>query len=98
MISKIAFFKVKKQHVAQAIEAIKTFVLGIKAHEPDTLVYKSFQYNDGVSFMHLMTFKDKDAEELHRNTRHIKQFAEDLYPLCDEEPRFVDIENVASVN
>ena len=58
MINKIAKFKVKKEHLDECLEAIREFVNAVKHHESDTLYYESFQEPDGVSFVHIMSFKD----------------------------------------
>ena len=91
MISKIAKFKVKQEHLDECLEAIREFVNAVKHHEQDTLYYESFQESDGVSFTHIMSFKDEAAENLHKNTAHVNKFVNLLYPNCEQKPVFIDV-------
>ena len=91
MISKIAKFKVKQEHLDECLEAIREFVNAVKHHESDTLYYESFQEPDGVSFTHIMSFKDEEAEKYHRNTAHVNKFVNILYPNCEQKPVFIDV-------
>ena len=43
-----------------------------------------------------MTFEDAVAEELHRQTPHMETFVKKLYPNCEDEPGFVELELVGS--
>lgn len=96
MITKIAVFKVKKDKLSVCKKAIKEFVEKVRENEPETLVYESYQKYDKVSFLHLMSFKDKKAEVFHRNTDWVKKFVDTLYPNCEEEPEFFELNLVAS--
>ena len=85
--SVIISFKVKERDIAKAKEAIREFIASIRKNEPDTLFYNSFQKVDEPgSFMHVMTFINKTAQEIHRKTEYGQYFAERLYPLCSELP------------
>ena len=95
MKHRTARFRVAREHVAAAREAIATFVAGITAHEPGTLRYESFVEPDGVTFLHVMTFVDDAAEAAHRATPHVAAFVARLYPLCEVRPEFVELSAVA---
>ena|SRR3989344_7931785 len=96
MINIIAQYKVRNDKLEVVKSAINEFVNSIKKNEPDTLVYESFQMPDKISFIHFMSFRDKDAEEKHRNTAHVKKFVELLYPNCDKEPEFTKLDLISS--
>lgn len=86
-ISVIISFKVKESEIAKAQKAISEFIASIRKNEPDTLLYKSFQKTDEPkSFIHVMTFKNKTAQEIHRKSEYCQTFVEKLYPLCSELP------------
>jgi quinol monooxygenase YgiN len=92
MISYKVLFRVKKSQVDQALRLINDFIDGIRNNEMETIVYHSFQdAEDTTSFIHVMTFKDKEAEEKHRRSSYCRKFTENLYPLCEEEPVFTPI-------
>ena len=68
----------------------------VKKNEPGTLVYEAFQEVDGDSFVHIMTFKDDKAEQVHGSSDYVKKFVRLLYPYCDEEPVFTKLQLVRS--
>ena len=91
MISYKVLFRVKKSQVEQAVRLINDFIDGIRNNETDTIIYHSFQDGEDVtSFIHVMTFKDEEAEERHKTSSYCQIFTENLYPLC-EEPVFTPI-------
>lgn len=97
MIYRIAEYQVKEGEVEVCLEAIGKFLEGIEAGEPGTMVYEAFRKPDGVSFIHFMAFEDEEAEEVHRNTDHVRAFVEVLYPRCEVEPVFTSLTAVAGV-
>ena len=72
------------------------FIEAVKENEPGTLFYESYQGKGDLSFFHLMTFEDSVAEEMHRQTPHMATFVQKLYPNCEDEPGFVELELVGS--
>ena len=92
----MARFNVKPDKREVAEKAIVEFIDAIQQHEEGTLLYQSLRENDGVSFVHFMTFKDEKAEEIHRSTPHVKKFVDILYPNCEQRPVFTDLTSVAS--
>lgn len=94
MRHRIARFKVRASEVAAAEKAIIAFVAKA-ADEPGTLRYESFREEDGVSFIHFMSFADDEAEARHGQTDHVKKFVADLYPRCEMEPSFTDLKKIS---
>ena len=94
MKHRIARFKVRASEVAAAEKAIIAFVAKV-ADEPGTLRYESFREQDGVSFIHFMSFADEAAERAHRETDHVKKFVADLYPRCEVQPSFTDLAKIS---
>jgi quinol monooxygenase YgiN len=45
--------------------------------------------------MHLMGFENEHDEEAHRQSQYTRDFVQDLYPNCDEEPKFTRLEKVS---
>jgi len=94
MKHRIARFKVRASEVAAAEKAIIAFVSKV-ADEPGTLRYESYREEDGLSFIHFMSFADDAAEEAHRKTDHVKAFVADLYPRCEVQPSFTDLKMIS---
>lgn len=97
MIEKYVTYTVQKDQVDAVKEAIAVLVAGIEEHEPGTWVYETWQESDEVSFIHMMVFEDEDAEEAHKEAANTKTFVEFIYPKCDKEPLFHDIEEISGV-
>ncbi len=92
----MAIYQVKEDKVDDVRFAATEFVEAVKENEPGTLFYESYQGKGDLSFFHLMTFENKVAEELHRKTPHMTAFEVKLYPNCEDEPVFVELELVGS--
>jgi quinol monooxygenase YgiN len=91
MVSKLARYRVKPDKQDEVVSVVEEFVKTVKENEPNTLRYTAYRLEDGVSFVHIMYFKDEEAEQHHQGTDYLKKFTELLYPNCEEEPQFVAI-------
>ncbi len=90
-------FKVKKNKVDEAKTAIRKFVDEITRKEPGTILYNCFQEkSDSTSFIHIMTFESEKAEEHHRHTNYVKEFVDQLYPICKTQPFFSELNLICS--
>jgi quinol monooxygenase YgiN len=90
-------FKVNRDHIEEAKKIITEFIDQIKNKEPGTLFYRCYQEkSDETSFIHVMTFQNEDAEETHRHTKYVKRFVNKLYPLCEKEPEFSELNLICS--
>jgi len=95
-IHMMAIYQVKEDKVDDVRIAVSEFIGAVKENEPGTLFYESYQGKGDLSFFHLMTFENKVAEELHRQTPHMTAFELKLYPNCEDEPGMVELELVGS--
>ena len=92
-------FKVKSSALDEAKILIRDYVEQIILNEEDTLLYRSLQEkNDPTRFVHFMTFKDEYSENQHSKSNYTQEFVDELYPLCDEEPKFTDLNRVSFHN
>jgi quinol monooxygenase YgiN len=83
-----ATFTVRKEELDAALEAIRTFVAHTRT-EPGTKRYEAWRSVDRpTEFMHLMSFADEAAEQLHSSSDAVKAFVSALYPRCEQEPTF----------
>jgi quinol monooxygenase YgiN len=93
----IVEFKVKKDKIEEAKSTIRDFVSKISQQEPGTVLYNCFQEKgDERSFIHTMSFESEKAEEHHRHTEYVKEFVENLYPVCETEPVFSELNLICS--
>jgi hypothetical protein len=95
MIQKIVEYQVKESELDKCLVAIRDFVAAIKSNEPDTF-YEAYQADDKVSFIHIMRFPDRNAEEAHKNAVYTLKFVDILYPSCEVTPVFRDISTLMS--
>jgi quinol monooxygenase YgiN len=97
MIEKFARYEVRKDAVAQAQALVAAFVNEVSRKEGGTAFYKAWQeVEHPTRFVHHMGFRTPTAEEYHRKTAWVKKFVEGLYPLCVQEPVFVEVRPVAA--
>jgi hypothetical protein len=88
-------YRVKRDAVGEMHQAVTKFVDAVRANEPDT-IYGSFMAADGQTFFHAMAFPDEMSEKRHRSATHTREFVDFLYPNCEEEPHFIQLELVRS--
>jgi quinol monooxygenase YgiN len=82
LITIIVRYKVKKKKLAKAKDAISEYVEEVKKNEPGTIEYKVFQDDDDISsFVHIMSFTDKNAKKIHEKTEHLKKLKKILVPM-----------------
>jgi quinol monooxygenase YgiN len=91
VIAKMARYRVKADKRDEVVSVLEEFVKTVKEKEPSTLRYVAYRLEDGVSFVHIMYFKDEEAERRHREASYVKKFEKLLHPNCEEEPRFFSI-------
>lgn len=74
-----AHYQVKPEAVEKVKAAIEEFVGYVREQEPTTWFYVAWQSEDDPSkFVHLFTFEDDAAQELHGQSEALKKF-EDVY-------------------
>ena len=97
MIRKIARYVVKVNEIDNVKSAVEEFIAAIKDYEPET-VYHAYQADDDITFVHVMTFPDAEAEKNHSLAPYTSTFVDDVYPRCDETPVFTDLMLVSTTD
>lgn len=90
MVTKIVEYLVKPEKIDTALPAMRTFLASVRREEPRTK-YHAYRRGNTFAFIHLMEFSDGVAEEAHRSAPYTMQFVETLYPCCEQEPQFTDV-------
>ncbi len=97
VIRQLARYQVHAEALPKVLEAIRTFVAYVRAHEPGTLRYDVWQEReDPTRFVHAFEFRDADADRAHSESEEVKAFASILYPECLAPVEFVDYDFVDS--
>lgn len=91
-----ARYKLKPDKVEAMKRVIVNFVVSVKANEPDTLFYEAYQEKDSNWFVHLMSFRNDEAQQTHERSAYVKYFVEMLYPNCEETPMFTELDLLRS--
>ena len=87
MKKKIAVrYKVKKGRVAENEKLIVTLFKALEAASPPGMRYASFKLEDGVSFMHLVSFETENDDNPLGRLPEFKKFTENIAERCDEPP------------
>jgi quinol monooxygenase YgiN len=93
-----AHYQVKADVVEKVKVAIKEFVRHVKANEPGTMLYTSWQEKDDPTrFVHLFIFENEAAHEAHGQSSAVKAFEAVYSPeLVGGPVTFTDYLEVAS--
>lgn len=94
MIRKITQYKVKDDQLFEVEQAIQRFVNAIAQAEPETN-YAAYRTEDPTVFIHTMAFTDEAAEQAHQQAAYTLKFVDVLYPKCEEQPKFQDLNLVS---
>jgi quinol monooxygenase YgiN len=90
-------YTIKEDSIPEVTKHISGYIDKVRDTEPDVRVYESYQNKQSPNqFIHLAEFKDSNAEQNHKDIDHTKEFAEFLYPLCEQEPKFIYMAMVGS--
>jgi quinol monooxygenase YgiN len=80
-------------------QTIQEFVDYIRANEPDTILYTSFQEKQSPTrFIHYFIFRDEAARETHSNSDAVNRFTSVLYPNLVAPVEFTEYNNFASTS
>jgi hypothetical protein len=79
-------YKVKKDRVAENEQLIEAVFKALDAASPPGIRYASFKLEDGVSFMHLVSFETEGDDNPLGRLPEFKKFTENIAERCDEPP------------
>ncbi len=91
-------YNVKKKKLAKAKDALSEYVDAVKKNEPGTIEYKVFQdADDSSSFVHIMSFTDKNAKKTHEKTEHLKKLKKILVPMSKGKAEYATLTEIKFV-
>ena len=90
-IRQLARYQVRAESLELCLAAIHEFVAYVRDSEPGTLRYDVWQeVADPTRFVHIFTFRDPEADQIHSESAAVKKFSGILYPECLAPVEFVD--------
>lgn len=89
----MARYTITERNREEVDAAIEEFLGAIRRSEPET-EYRAFRESNGRGYLHVMSFPDQAGEERHRSSPWTARFVEKLYPRCDAEPVFTELEAI----
>ena len=97
MITKITTYQIRADKLAEIEAAVQAFVAAIAENEPRTW-YAAYRTDEPYTYFHIMGFPDAEAESRHQKASYTLEFVEALYPNCEVQPRFTDLELIRSAS
>lgn len=97
-IYQTAQYQVQAEAVPAVVAAIEEFVVYLTESEPGVVMYKAWQQaDDPTRFVHLFTFADEAAHEIHGNSKAVQRFESVYQPALVGGPVvFTDYRLIAS--
>jgi len=88
-------YKVKKKKLAKVKNLLSEYVDAVKKNEPGTIEYKVFQDDDdNSSFVHLISFVDKNAKKIHEKSEYLKKLKKILIPISKGKAVYTTLDEV----
>ena len=89
-------YRVKPDQVAENTELVRGVYEELHRTQPAGLRYATFQLDDGVSFVHLVSVETDDGQNPLPNLRAFQQFQEGIGDRCDEQPAVTELQEIGS--
>ena len=90
-VHELARYEVRPEALDDVIAAIHEFVAYVRANESGALRYEVWQERDRPTrFVHLLVWRDEEANRIHGESAAVKKFAGALYPNCLSPVEFIE--------
>jgi quinol monooxygenase YgiN len=91
-------YKIKKKKLAKVKDSLSEYADAVKTNEPGIIEYRIFQDgDDSSSFVHLISFIDKNAMKIHEKTEHWKKLEKILVPIAKGKAVYTTLMEVNSM-
>lgn len=90
MIRILVKYTVKSETLPSVQNEIREFMKAIRDNEPET-VYEVYTTDDEYTFVHLIVFTSREAQEFHKKAHYTERFTDFIYARCESEPDFLDL-------
>ena len=92
----IVQYKLKEDRIQQNMRFIKDVFLALNKSKPEGLRYATFQLEDGVSFIHMVSIETEDDSNPLASLKEFKAFTEDIASRCEEPPVASAVETIGN--
>jgi hypothetical protein len=89
-------YKVKTERASENESYIAKVFEQLRREQPPELRYASFRLDDGVSFVHLVSFEGTEGANPLATLSAFKAFTADIKDRCEEPPVAADLKEVGS--
>jgi hypothetical protein len=92
----IVRYKVKPDRVAENVELVRAVYDELERTNPPGLRYATFQFDDGVSFVHVAVNETDSERSPLSGVAAFKDFQREITERCEEQPRVSEVREVGS--
>src|SRR5205085_577229 len=91
-------YKIRPDCLVEAEREISDFATSLRASPPRFEAYQVFRHTgDAASYVHLIAFKNHEAQLEHTQSSHVKTFVENMVGFCEAGPIYTELESVMAI-
>jgi len=88
-------YRIRSDRAEDAEREIAAFVSTLQGNRPRFATYQIFRHaNDSASLVHIIAFRDCEAQLEHTQSAHVKRFVENMLALCEVGPIYTELKPV----
>jgi hypothetical protein len=88
-------YRVKPERASENVELVRAVYDELHETKPEGLRYATFKLDDGVSFVHLAEYDDKDPNPL-TPLASFRRFQEGIAERCDDPPVVSEVSTIGA--
>jgi quinol monooxygenase YgiN len=91
-------YRIRNEHLAEAEREISAFVESLRSTPPRFETYQVFRQSDAAAaYVHVIAFKDHEAQLEHTQSAHVKTFVENMVGFCEVGPDYTELNQITSM-
>ena len=91
-------YRIRSGCIVEAEREISAFAESLRSGQPRFEAYHIFrQVSDNASYVHVIAFKDHEAQLKHTESPHVKTFVENMLGFCVVGPIYTELESVVAI-
>ena len=88
-------YKIRPERLAEAEREISVFAESLQSEKRRFESYQILRHaDDNASYVHIIAFKNHEAQLDHTQSAHVKTFIENMLGFCVAGPIYTELENV----